>query len=108
MELIELLYCLANKGCWENHRNSEHLSKTHNSSFYGEGPQLGYSSFDFRAPINVTIFVPRLCGNGKERTGKNRINGTLQAIDIASNCGETVAIASFMKNGCLSLLISGS
>jgi hypothetical protein len=41
--------------------------------------------------------VTRLCGKEKERTGKNRTNGTLQAIDIATTCGETIAITSFLK-----------
>jgi hypothetical protein len=51
--------------------------------------------------------VNRLGGKGKERTGKDRTNITLQAADIASNCGETIAIASVVKNGDFSLLISG-
>ena len=41
----------------------------------------------------VTTFVTRLGRKRKKRTGRNRINGTLQALDIAINCGETVAIA---------------
>jgi hypothetical protein len=55
----------------------------------------------------VTTFVTGLGGKGKERTGKYRTNRTLQAVDIATNCGETVAIARVVKNGVFSLLISG-
>ena len=55
----------------------------------------------------VTTFVTRLGEKGKERTGKHRINGTLQASDIATNCGETVAIASILKRHAFPLLISG-
>jgi hypothetical protein len=42
---------------------------------------------DRERPI-VTIFVTRLCGKGKERTGKDRTNRTLQANEIATNLGE--------------------
>jgi hypothetical protein len=35
------------------------------------------------------------------------LNGTLQDLGIAKEIGETVAIASFVRNGLLSLLISG-
>jgi hypothetical protein len=55
----------------------------------------------------VTTFVTRLHRKGRERTGKNRTNRTLQAVDIASDYGETIAITSFCKNGRFSLLIIG-
>ena len=35
-----------------------------------------------------------------------RLNGTLQDLSIAKEIGETVAIASFVRNSLLSLLIS--
>jgi len=44
---------------------------------------------------------------GKEGTGMYGLNGTLQDLGIAKEIGETVAIASFVRNGLLSLLISG-
>jgi hypothetical protein len=47
----------------------------------------------------VTTFVTRQGGKEQERTGKNRTNRTTQILDIAINCGETVAIASLFKNG---------
>jgi hypothetical protein len=53
----------------------------------------------------VTTFVTRTGGKEQERTGKDRTNGTLQAIVIAKKFGETVAIASFFKNGRFPLLI---
>jgi hypothetical protein len=55
----------------------------------------------------VTIFVTGISGKEKERTGKHRTNRTLQPLEIATKCGETIAIASFFKNGRFSLLISG-
>jgi len=36
----------------------------------------------------VTTFVTRLGGKGKETTGKDRTNGTLQANEIAINLGK--------------------
>jgi hypothetical protein len=36
-----------------------------------------------------------------------RLNGMLQDLGIANEIGETIAIASFIRNGRLSLLISG-
>jgi hypothetical protein len=50
-------------------------------------------TLDFREFVNrrshcVTTFVTRLGGKGKERTGKDRTNGTLQANEIATNLGK--------------------
>lgn len=56
---------------------------------------------------DVTTFVTRQERNGKERTDLHRIKRSLQDIGIAKEIGETVAIASFVRNGHLSLLISG-
>ena len=39
--------------------------------------------------------------------GMYGLNGTLQDLGIATKLGETVAMASFVRNGHLSLLISG-
>jgi hypothetical protein len=61
----------------------------------------------FLAALDVTDFVTRQGGKEQERTGKNRTNRTLQAVDIATNCGETIAKASVVKNCQFSLLISG-
>jgi hypothetical protein len=55
----------------------------------------------------VTTFVTRHGRNEKERKDLNRIKRRLQDIGIAKEIGETVAIASFVINGRLSLLISG-
>jgi hypothetical protein len=46
---------------------------------------------------SVTTFVTRLGRKVKERIGTDRTNGILQAVDIATNCGETIAIASVVK-----------
>ena len=50
--------------------------------------------------------MTRRGGNGKEGKGMYRLNGTIQDFDIAKEIGETIAIASFVRNGRLSLLIS--
>jgi hypothetical protein len=55
----------------------------------------------------VTDFVTRLGQKRKEKTGRDRNNGTLEAIETATNFGETVRITSFCENGSFSLLISG-
>jgi len=55
----------------------------------------------------VTAFVTRKDGNGKERKDYHGIKRRRQDIGIANEIGETVAIASVMKNGLFSLLISG-
>jgi len=62
----------------------------------------------WRTEKDVTSFVTRRGWNGKEGTGMYGLNGTLQDLDIASQIGETIAIASFARNGLWSLLISGS
>ena len=62
---------------------------------------------DYLPSKSVTIFVTRQDRNGKERTGMHRLDGALQDLGIAQKIGETVAIASFFRNGHLSLLISG-
>jgi hypothetical protein len=60
-----------------------------------------------RPEKDVTSFVTRKGGKGKEGTEIYRTNGTLQDIDTAKKFGETVAKASFVRNGRFSLLISG-
>jgi hypothetical protein len=47
----------------------------------------------------VTSFVTRQGWKGQEVTGMYRLNGMLQDFDLAHEFGETVAIASFIKNG---------
>jgi len=56
---------------------------------------------------DVTTFVTRQDQNGTERKDYHRIKRRLQDIGITQEMGETVAIASVMRNGLLSLLISG-
>src|SRR5687768_12993716 len=53
------------------------------------------------------MFVTGTGEKEQERTGKDRTNRTLQAVDIATKCGESIAITSVVKNGVFSLLISG-
>jgi hypothetical protein len=55
----------------------------------------------------VTIFVTRQGRNGRDRKDEHGIKRSLQDIDIAKEIGETVAIASFVRNGRLSLLMVG-
>jgi hypothetical protein len=76
-----------------------HLIPAHSSPL-----QPKCSAFALKA---VTNFVTRQDRNGKEGTGIYRLNGTLQDLGIANEIGETVAIASFVRNGHWSLLISG-
>ena len=48
---------------------------------------------------DVTNFVTRRGWNGKEGTGMYGLNGMLQDFGIAKEIGETVAIASLVRNG---------